>query len=457
LPETSNLTILYVEDEPELREHVAFALTLHFENVLTAINGREALELFKINRPDVVISDIRMPIMDGLELTAELKRNFPDVPVILCTAFTDTAYLLRAIELGVAAYIPKPIDTARMLDAVNRAVLPILQRREIQRLKSEAIKTNGLLSGNSPAMLALREQITRAAESDYAVVVRGENGTGKGMVAELLHSMSRRKKKRLHTIECRSRSAEQLELDLFGRTPGRGRPSPHRDSGILKEINGGTLALKSPELLPVSLQERILSLLESGSYSPAAGIESIECDVRVIALTTADLGEEALQGRFSGSLWLRLSDVVLNIPPLRDRSEDIPEFCSNFIAQAADDLGRNSPMLTPEALQLLQAEQWPGNFRELKQRLRRLLVQAGDIITAAEVRASGVDAVGSVGAKDVGAKDFLPLQSCKLSDLERWAIERAIHTTGGKKMQAAELLGISYNAFKEKMRRYGIS
>ncbi len=450
----SELTILYVEDEPELRDHVGYALQLHIDSVVTAANGQEALELIRLNRPDIVISDIRMPVMDGLELTALLRHKYPAIPVILCTAFTDTGYLLKAIELGVAAYISKPIDTGRLVEAIKQAALPILQRREIEHFKTEALRAGGLMIGDNPAMKALGNKITQVADSNFSVVISGETGTGKSAVAELLHGMSGRKTKRMLTVNCRSRSAEQLEVELFGKATGRGRPMTVRDGGVLHEISGGTLLLDAPELLPLPLQERILTLLENKSYLPGGGTVALPCDVRVVTLTTADLGKEAAQGRFSGNLWLRLSDVVLNLPPLRERTADIAALCRTFLGQAADDLGCACPELSPDALSLLQAEPWPGNFRQLKQFIRRAVFHAGAIITAADVRANIAEAVGTGGV--VGAKDFLPLQSHKLTDLEQWAIERAMHATGGKKMQAAELLGISYNAFKEKIRRYGL-
>ena len=449
----SQLNILYVEDESELREHVAFALRLHINNVLAAANGQEALDLITLNRPDIVISDIRMPIMDGLDLTATLRQKYPSLPVLLCTAFTDTDYLLKAIELGVAAYIPKPIDTARLLEAISQAAQPVLQRREIQRLKFDALRTCGILIDSSPSMKTLGEQITQVAGSDYSVVVSGEAGTGKSAVAELLHGMSRRSSKRLLSVNCRSRSGEQLELELFGKNPGRGRPPATRDCGTLREIDGGTLLLDAPELLPLPLLERILTTLEQHAYCPTGGTESLRCEVRVVVVTTADLAREVTAGRFPCNLWLRLSEVVLNIPPLRERTEDIPPFCRAYLAQAADDLGRPCPEISPEAIKLLQKELWPGNFRQLKQFIRRAVFHAGDLITVADLKPL-------LAMNRILALHQMPRQeevpSLKLAVLEEWGIRKALQATDGKKMQAAVLLGISYNAFKEKIRRYGI-
>ena len=463
MSDISKLSIVYVEDEAELREHVAYALRLHIDTVATAANGKEALELIRMNRPDIVISDIRMPTMDGLELASALRKKLPDLPVILCTAFTDSNYLLKAIELGVAAYIPKPIDTGRLVAAVRQAALPVLQQREIERLKAESIKSCGILNGANHAIKVLGEQISQVADSDYSVVLTGEAGTGKSAVAEWIHKTSRRKTKPLLNINCRSRSAEQLENELFGRLTARGRTPVARDCGALHEIDGGTLLLDAPELLPLHLQERILALLEQKSYCPTGGSASLHCDVRVLAVTSADMAGEVTAGRFLHNLWLRLSDVVFVIPPLRERTEDIPLFCRTFLARAADDMGTACPKLSPEAIKYLQKELWPGNLRQLKQVVRRVLFLAEEIITTEDLQPL------LTGGNAVGAKKLLPLLSPhddvlqqrdalshKLTDLEEWAIQRALRATDGKKMQAAELLGISYNAFKDKLKRYGM-
>jgi len=448
MPDIANLALLYVEDEPELREHVGFALRLHIENVVTAANGQEALELIRAGRPDIVISDIKMPVMDGLELTATLRRKFPAMPVLLCTAFTDTAYLLKAIELGVAAYIPKPIDTESLLAAVRQAALPILQQREIQRLKTGAIQACGIMTEANPAMQELAEQITQVADSEYAVVIMGESGTGKSMVAELLHNMSDRSRKPLITLDCRSRSSEQIEEELFGRLIGRGRPTTSRDSGLLREIHGGTLILDAPELLSLPLQARILGLLEKRAYVPTGSSESVSCDLRVLTITAANLTQEAAAGRFNQSLLLRLSDSVLTIPPLRERTEALPAYCRTLLVQAADELGHPCPVLSPEAMKLLQQERWSGNFRQLKQFIRRAVFRCDDLIEATDIK-NLLDLPSTPPAK--GSEDLPSYRR----DLEAWAIHRALDATDGKKMQAAELLGISYNAFKEKIKRYG--
>ena len=395
------LSILYVEDEPELRDHVTYALKLHINTVATATNGKEALESVRLRRPDVVISDIRMPIMDGLELTAALRHEFPDLPVIICTAFTDTDYLLKAIELGVAAYVPKPIDTFRLLTNIKQAALPVLQHLEIARLKSEIIQARGLLIGTSHAMSKLGEQIAHVAASDYSVVVRGEAATGKNAIAELLYGMSKRKGKAFFTIDCRNRSSEQLEAELFGTAAGRGRPAVDRAGGVLRELDGGTIVFDAPELLSLPLQGRILHLLEEHSYIPTGAIEPFFCNVRAIAITTTDLEKESQAGRFRRELWLRLSDAVLTVPPLRERKDDLPRFCRAFLAQAAADLGRQL-MAVPGPVTSAQSV---GCHVLLRDRNALCVTTAGEVLDA--VGAAGEHLLSPVRAPD-HPRDALP-------------------------------------------------
>ena len=352
--------------------------------------------------------------------------------------------------MGVAAYIPKPIDTARLLEAIRQAAIPLLQLQEIKRLKFNSLHACGLFNGTNPVVKKIIDQILNAADSDYSVVVTGEKGTGKSSVAEMLHTMSDRKSRPLLTIDCRSRSSEQLDGELFGRMTGRGRPTSVRDCGTLHEITGGTLVLDAPEMLNFQIQERFLSLLEKGAYRPNGSTELLQCNVRAVVVTSVDLEKESIAGRFNHNLWLRLSDMVLNIPPLRERAEDIPAFCSSFLLQAADDLGRACPTLTSDALDLLQKDQWPGNFRQLKQIIRRIVFHSDSQITVEELK----PLLKKSPAETVMVPDDLP--SLRLTDLEQWAVQKALKVTGGKKMQAAELLGISYNSFKDKLRRSGM-
>ena len=448
MSDLKQITVLYVEDEPLLQKYVALSLSLHVGTVLTAPDGFEALEMVRRRRPDLVVTDIHMPRMDGLELAAALGEEFPGLPVVICTAFTETAYLLRAIDLGVAAYVPKPIDNAQLLAAIRRTAHPILQQRELERLKKESANSRSVIFGSSPAMQQVAEQLLRTADSDFSILLQGEPGCGKSTLAALIHGMSRRSKRPLVSVDAQARDPEQLAAELFGLPPGRGRPSANRDAGLLAPANGATLLLEAPETLPPSLQARLLRVIEERRYTPAGSIDSIPCDLRILAATSADLSAEVRAGRFRADLLLQISDTVVSIPPLRSRVEDIGQLAAKLLSEAARDLEIASPELPPESLALLCAHPWPGNCRQLRQVLRRsLLVNTGKIAPSTVKQL--------LGAAPVFAPSSAP--KLNLAELERWAVGEALAACGGKKMEAARMLGISYNTFKDKLSRYAIA
>ncbi|AJY70008.1 Fis family transcriptional regulator [Geobacter sulfurreducens] len=446
--ELTDVTILYVEDEPVLREQVVFALRMHFSRVLSACDGKEAMRMIRAECPDVVVSDIRMPAMDGLTLASLLKTELPDLPVVLCTALHETDHLLKAIELGVAAYVSKPIDLEKLQHAIRLASLPCVNRREIARLRSEAAISNGLL-GEDSVMRPIAEQLQRVADTDLSVMLLGEPGTGKNFLAAKVHALSKRKTRPFLAVDCLARTPEQLEKELFGEAKGRGRPSSGATE-LLSEADGGTLLLDGPERLPLQLQQRLFNLLEDGMFVPNGSIRPAACNLRVITVTGANLDKLAQAGTFSQELLERLKDVEVTLPPLRERRSDIPLLARFFLAVAADEFGRHCPSMTTEAEELLQQQQWPGNLRQLKQLMRRALFMAGNPISGAGLK----PLIGQAASPIV--PDLLP-SSLDLTELEKWAIIQALAATDGKKQQAARLLGVSYNTFKDKIRRYNLT
>lgn len=441
------VSVLYVEDDPVMRENVAYGLSLHIGTVLTAVDGEQALDVVRRQRPDLVVTDIRMPKMDGLALTAALNREFPALPVILCTAFSDTSYLIKAIELGVVAYVPKPIDQEKILAAIERVSVPILQRRELERLKQERVKSWSIVFGASPAMQTVADQLLQTADSDFSILLQGEPGCGKSTLAALIHSMSRRQRKPLIGIDSQARDGEQLEAELFGIPPGRGRPSASPNIGVLASADGATLLLDSPEALPLALQARLLRVIEEKSYNPAGSLAGIPCDLRILAASSADLAAEVRAGRFREDLYIQISDTVISIPPLRERVEDIGIIAKRLLCEAANDLEIPRPELSPEALVLLSNHRWPGNCRQLRQVLRRSLLVDSRNVSPGTLK-------HLLGAAPVSSPALFP--KLNLAQLERWAVGEALAACGGRKMEAARMLGISYNTFKDKLVRYSI-
>jgi len=447
LHELKGLSVLLVEDEEDLRRETAGFLELFCGSVGQAAHGREALAQVEERLPDVVVSDIRMPVMDGLEMAGQLKESHPELPVIFCTAFTDTAYLIRAIELGAAAFVRKPVNTDELLGAIRRAAEPVLRQRQLERLQRENATSRSLLFGASDAMQRVAEQLLPVAECDFSVLLEGEAGSGKSTLAMLLHDMSRRRKHPLVVVDACAREPEQLEAELFGVPGGRGRPTA-ANLGLLASADGGTLLLDAPERLPLPLQARLLRVIEEGRCTPAGSLSAFPCDLRLLTTTSADLGAAAAAGRFHQGLFIQLSDTVVHVPPLRERIEDIPQLAVRLLCEAADDLEIPCPELPPDALVLLKKQSWPGNCRQLRQVLRRSLLTDSRIITPATLKGL----LGGAGSQAAGK-----LPRLNLVELERWAIGEALTACGGRKMEAAKVLGISYNTFKDKLGRYGLA
>lgn len=442
--ELTDLTVLYVEDEPDLRDQVAFALRMHFAQILIADNGVEAIGVIRRKAPDVVVTDIRMPEMDGLALASRLKGEFPALPVVLCTALHETDHLLKAIELGISAYVSKPIDFDKLRQAIELAGRPVINQREIRRLRSEATLSGRLMEANS-IMRPIAEQLQQVADTDLSVMLDGEPGTGKTFLASRIHILSKRKGRPLLTVDGHGRPPEQLERELFGESRGRGRPAVN-GTDLLAAANGGTLLLDGPEQLPLPLQLRLLRLLEEGMFVPNNALAPVACNLRVVTVTRANLDKLAQTGSFNPDLLRRLRDVHVTLPPLRERRGDIPLLARFFLVVSAEEFSHPSPTITADAEAFLQQQPWFGNLRELKQLMRRTLFMAGNPVSAASLK----PLLGSATGPVVSA--LLP-KSLNLTDLEQWAIVQALAATGGKKLQAARLLGISYNTFKDKLRR----
>ncbi len=439
------LTILFVEDEPDLRERIGIVLEMHFTRVLSAANGKEGVELFSREQPDLVVSDIRMPIMDGLALTQAVRERSPETPVILTTAFTDTAYLLKAIELGVSAYVRKPLDCRQLVETIARAATPILQRRELEIMRQREQSSLALLLGESPVMQEVIRQAQRIAQTTYSLVIQGETGVGKSYLAELIHGLSPRRQNPLVTVTVSALPESLAESHLFGHVRGAFTGAGGARKGLFEEADGGTLFLDDIDCATAAVQAKILHAVEQKRFLPVGGTKPVEVDVRIITASNRDLLEEARQGSFREDLYYRLSDLVITLPPLRERGEDIPLLARRFLNSIASELQRVPPRLPPEAVAQLNRHSWPGNLRELKSVMKRAVLFAEESITADELAtALANQAVGSVA---IGAPRTL-------EESKRQAIRQALAATNGRKMEAARLLELDYSTFKRMLDKY---
>lgn len=450
------LTVLLAEDEHDLRHETAAFLELYCGTVIQAANGREALMAFEQARPDLVISDIRMPVMDGLELASQLKEISPDTPVIFCTAFTETSYLLKAIELGASAFVRKPVDTDELLAAIAKAALPQLQRRKILGLSDELAASVRAQMGDSLAQQAIVEQATRAARTSFNVLMEGETGTGKSRLAGIVHTLSFRRDAPLITVQMGALPLNLVESELFGHARGAFTGADRNRIGLAEAADGGTLFLDDIESCPVELQGKLLRFVEEKKFIAVGSREEKKVDVRIIAASNKNLKQEAQAGRFREDLYYRLADTVISLPPLRETKDSIVPLALKFLQETCDELGCSMPLLDESALKLLSVMPWPGNIRQLKSVIRRAALTAGCTITSADITAVADTAV-IVTQTDSSGLPTLPPFPCQMDDLETWVLEKALSHCNGKRMKTAAMLGMNYYTFRRRLEKHGIA
>jgi len=452
-----SLNILLVEDEDELRRETAAFLELYCGSVIQASNGQEALGLFDSHRPDLVISDIRMPVMDGLELAVQLKRRSSDTPLIFCTAFTETGYLIKAIELGAAAFVRKPVDTDELLAAITKAALPLLQRREIEGFSDELMASVRKQVGDSPAQRAIVEQTANVARTSFNVLLEGETGTGKSRLAAIIHGLSPRRGAEFITIQMGALPFNLAESELFGHIKGAFTGADRNRAGLAEAADGGTIFLDDIESCPKELQGKLLRFVEEKKFTPLGSTVEKRVDVRIIAASNRNLKEEAAAGRFREDLYYRLADATIVLPPLRDTPDAVPTLALKFLRQTCDELGRKMVFLDGEAITLLGGLPWPGNVRQLKSVIRRAVLSAGSVISVSDIGIQ-LDAPAVVSATAIESRAHMPPPfPCVMDELESWSLEQALQYCGGKRMKTAAMLGMNYYTFRRRLEKHGIT
>lgn len=452
-----SLTILLAEDEDELRHETAAFLEMYCGRVIQAVNGREALALIDAHSPDLVISDIRMPVMDGLELAASLKIRSTDTPLIFCTAFTETSYLLKAIELGVNAFVRKPVDTDEMLAVIRKVSLPLLQRHEIEGVSEELMASLRGQVGDTPTHWGIAEQTARVARTSFNVLLEGETGTGKSRLAAIIHGLSPRRGAPLITVQMGALPLNLAESELFGHLRGAFTGAVRNRTGLVEAAHGGTLFLDDIESCPAELQGKLLRLVEEKKFTQIGSTVEKSVDLRIIAASNRNLKEEASGGRFREDLYYRLADATIALPPLRETPDAIAPLALKFLRQTCDELGRNMAVLDDEASNLLIGMPWPGNIRELKSVIRRAALKAGSVIGTADIALQDDPAVIPATKAIDGDIPVPPPFPCVMDKLERWSLEQALRYCGGKRMKTATMLGMNYYTFRRRLEKHGIA
>ena len=449
-------SILVVDDDQAHRGMLRTMLRSWGYAVSEAADGDEALNLVRERAFDAVLTDVRMARMDGIHTLKSVLEYNPALPVVLMTAYSSVETAVEALRLGAYDYLVKPLDFEILRHTLRQAIEHSrlsVENRELRRQLSEAAARPGIL-GRSPAMLAMQETIATVAPTEATVLITGESGTGKELVARALHSGSARADKPMVTVNCAALAENLLESELFGHEKGSFTGADRRREGRFVQANGGTLFLDEIGEMPLPLQAKLLRALQEGEVQRVGSDAPLTVDVRVLAATNRDLREEVARRRFREDLYFRLNVISLEVPPLRDRGEDIPVLAAHFLERFA---GRNRKSIrgfSPQAVDSLLRYAWPGNVRELENAVERAVILCnGDLITRRELPAAITEAASPEEASSaaVGALADLPLD-----ELERRAIGETLRCTGDNKSEAARQLGITRATLHNKLRKYGL-
>jgi two-component system response regulator AtoC len=453
--------ILVVDNEAKMRRILELSLKSMGHEVEQAGDGQEALAKIEAGSFDLVLTDLRMPRLDGIGLLTALRDADNDIPVIVMTAYGTIETAVAAMKVGAADYVIRPFEMETIEMAVMRALTMQVVQRENRFLKDEVSRGWGDFVGTSRAMQALYALLQQVAPARSSVFIVGETGTGKELVARALHVASGRSGLFV-PINCAAIPADLLESELFGHVKGAFTGAVRDRIGKCELASGGTLFLDEITEMPIGLQAKLLRVLQESVIEKVGGNVATPVDLRIVAATNREPQQSVDAGMLRRDLYFRLNVVRVDVPLLRDRRDDIPLLVDYFINKYSIELSRTPPTLSPEALGILETYAWPGNVRELENLIERAMVLCrGDVITAAHLPAElGTERVPATPAVDSGAKQVQG-QSLALrphvDELERRLIEAALESAGKNKAAAARLLEISERALWYKIKRYGLS
>jgi DNA-binding NtrC family response regulator len=443
--------VLIVDDEEDLRGIIREVLSN--EGFLTgeASNGRQAVSLFKKQAPDAVLLDLKMPVMDGITAMDELRKINSDVPVIILTGHGDVDTAVKAIKAGAYDFTLKPPDFDRLLLTLRRAIERRELQQEVERVNTALESSLENLFGKSDSVKAVIDQIKQVSGTDYSVIIQGETGTGKSVVAEAIKNISRRSEKPFVCVDIGLIPDLLVESELFGCRKGAFTGAEKDRTGYIEMANQGTIFLDELENMSPHVQAKLLSFIEKKKIYPLGGTQAVDIDVRIIAATNKDVRECVSKGEFREDLFYRLGEFIIQLPPLRERVKDIPFFAAKFVFDACMELNRRNKTLAAAALDFLMAHSWPGNLRELKNVMRRAALMA----EGEEIDRRCLESLMTRTHSGERSASSLPLREA-VKDLERKIIKNALEKTGGNKSRAAEMLEISYKNLFDKIKEYGL-
>ncbi|MBL8292473.1 MAG: sigma-54-dependent Fis family transcriptional regulator [Bryobacterales bacterium] len=452
-----NANILVVDDEDSLRRVTQVRLQQAGYAVETAPSGERALDQLARRHFELVLTDLRMPGMSGIDLLKRVREDYPETVVIVVTAFGTVETAVEAMKSGAYDYLTKPIDGGALLLVVGRALEHVRMREEIQTLRSSLDKKYGFeqIIGKSPSLLYVLDVAARAAQSDSTVLVRGETGTGKELLAKAVHFASRRRERPFVAINCGAIPRELLESELFGHVKGSFTGAVAHKKGKVEIADGGSIFLDEIGEMPLELQVKLLRMVQEREIEKVGSTETQKIDVRIITATHRNLRAMVEDGTFREDLFYRLAVIELELPPLRERPDDIPELVQHFFVRAKNDLGRPEMVLPQGLLPWFSAYRWPGNVRELENVIERMIVLA----RATELTLN--DLPPQLRKERAPQPDALELEipesGISLEGVERELILKALRKFDWNQSQAARFLDISRKTLIYRMEKHGLS
>jgi len=474
-------TILYLDDEPAIGLILEDTLERAGHVTVGARTVPEALQALAGNPVDLIISDYRMPGLSGLEFLELLRSEGYDTPLIMLTGYATIEHAVESIKAGAIDYITKPVRPEQLELSVTKGLEVARLRRENDALRREVVefRNERAIIGDSAGIRRLLQVVNTAAPSRATVLLQGESGTGKELFARAIHDASDRRDRPFIKLNCAALPEGLVESALFGHEKGAFTGAIRRVEGAFERANHGTLLLDEIGEMRIDLQAKLLRVLQEQEFERVGGSRPIKVDVRIIATTNRDLAARAAEGQFRQDLYFRLSVMPIDIPPLRERREDIPLLAHRFAQRTAVELGKDIRGLAPETIALLQRHDWPGNVRELQHAVERAVILSADAV----LQPSAFDGLrlerGGVSANDSAAShgpahsvipqgaalsgppvvarettlapDTVILDSLNVADAERRLIERALEASNGNRTRAAELLGMSVRTLRHKL------
>ncbi len=447
-------TVLVVDDEPSILQSLSGILSDEGFEAFTAGNGYEALKMIEEMSPDLVLLDIWMPGIDGIETLKEIKRTNPFLQVIIISGHGNVETAVKATKLGAYDFIEKPLSIDKVIVAINNALNFRRLEEENQLLKRRALGKSRI-TGESPPIKALKQQIAVVAPTNAWVLITGENGTGKELVARTIHQMSNRAEYPLVEVNCAAIPEELIESELFGHEKGAFTSANSKKRGKFELADGGTIFLDEIGDMSLKTQAKILRILQEQKFERAGGTRTLKVDVRVIAASNKNLEEEIEKGSFREDLYFRLNVVPIEVPPLRDRTDDIPLLVEEFLGEFSKNDKLESKEMTPEAIRLLQDYHWPGNVRELKNLLDRLIIMTSDkIIDAKDIPEPYAHT--KTARKDSSLFMSVSLKEAK-KEFEKAYLIQKLRENQGNISQTAEAIGIERSHLHKKIKAYEIN